>query len=187
MKKNWDLIKVAMIITMVIFSTHSSQEINGKKEENFQYYTNEQYVEEEIIVEWGYSSSLDSSFIYSGGTVFVNMTLLPTSSSNVSLTFVEDERVIWSPLPPNYFILNQGENYSQTLTIVSSSVDNHGSIFCQCMVLQENATATILWGYNVISSSTYKLVLDFEVMVFELIILSIWIYLFRGKIKKHFS
>ncbi|MFW9921889.1 MAG: hypothetical protein ACFFDW_01210 [Candidatus Thorarchaeota archaeon] len=185
MKKEMDLLKTVMIIALFILSSSFSiSEIVGKKSDNNQCYTIQQYIEEEIFLEWGYQKALKSPFIDEGGIVFVNMTLLQSSNSNVSLFFVDYEGVTWSPVPPDYFILSQGENYSQTFTLLQSGRDNSGSIFYQCMVLQENATATILWGYNVISTGTHNITIGIETIVIGLMTSFIGITIWRIKTKK---
>jgi len=112
------------------------------------------YSEEEIVIEWDYSRLLETPFVYVNGIVLVNVTLLPISNSNISLTFVDDERITWTPIAPDDFTLNQGESYSQTFTLFSSAVGGQGNIPFMCSVIKENSTATIRFGYNVLNNGT---------------------------------
>lgn len=140
-----------------------------------------EYIEEEIFIRWDYGLTLDTDFVHTGGIIFLNITLLLASQSNVSLTFADDERITWTPTPPDNFTLNQNENYSQTFTLEGSGVDNHGNIRFACSVLQENSNATILWGYNIINKGTDAVSIGIEPITIGLLAFSIGLYLYNRK------
>ena len=186
MKRKMDLLKTIMLLSLFFLSfSFFVQEIKAKEFDNCQLYRINQYIEEELSIDWDCSRSLATPYVYASGIVFVNMTLLPTSNSNVSLIFVDDERVTWSPIPLDNFTLNQGESYSQTFALVSSGVGYSGSIHFSCAGLQENATATILWGYNVLIKGTSPVSLGFIPVLIGLILLSSSFYLLKRKSKKN--
>lgn len=186
MKRKMDLLKTIMLLSLFILSfSFFTQKINAKEFDDCQLYNINQYTEEELFVKWNSERSLKTPYLYTGGIVFVNMTLISTSNSNVSLIFEDDDRITWSPIPPENFTLNQSESYSQTFTLESSAVDNHGNIHFVCIVLQENANATILWGYNVINKGTDLVSFDFKSVLIGLMLLSSSFYLLKRKSKKN--
>ncbi|NHJ03533.1 MAG: hypothetical protein EAX90_01825 [Candidatus Heimdallarchaeota archaeon] len=62
------------------------------------------------------------------------------SLSNVSFTFIAFDGILGSPIPPNS-PLQSRENYSNTSTLVSSSIDNVGTFSYFADVFIENSTA----------------------------------------------
>ncbi len=184
MKRKMDLLKTIMLLSLFFLSFSFFVPMINAKEPNL-HCSIKEYKEEELIIEWDYGRPLATPYVYANGIVFMNITLLPTSNSNVSLTFADDERVTWSPVPPENFTLNQGESYSQTFALESSGVGYSGSIHFSCAVLQENATATILWGYNVLNKGTSPVSLGFIPVLIGLILLSSSFYLLKRKPKKN--
>jgi len=119
-------------------------------------YSTNDYIEVDEIVEWGFSDALETPTLHPGGKVFINITVLPSSLSNVSFTFTVPYGIVWSPVPP-IFPLQPGENYSNTFTLVSSSIDNADTLIYTADVLIENATATVRFGYEVLDKGTDNL------------------------------
>jgi len=151
--------KTIPIISLLVIGILLPLSINcfGAKNSNLQSnYSTNKYIEEDKVVEWGSNTLLMPPTLYPGGRVFINITVLLGSLSNVSFAFRVNDGVVWSPIPFD-FVLQPGENYSNTFVLVSSSVDNAGTFGYSADVLIENATASVRFGYEVLDKGTNNL------------------------------
>lgn len=178
--------RIALILLLIVCVSFEFQIVNAREGNNNQYFDTNQYIEEDFFVLWVDGKGLSSPYVYIGGVIFVNITLLSSSNSNITLSFKRDDRIEWDPVPPQNFTLNQGENYSQTFALESSLIDYHGNIHYNCMILQEHSNATIRFGYNVINTGTYPMAIGFEPVIIVLVLSSIALYLNKRKIKKEY-
>lgn len=161
-RKNKNLFKTTkslLIISLFVIGMLSINEGSIYAKNSFLYesdYSTNDYIEVDEVVEWGFHGALETPTLYPGGRIFINITVLSSSLSNVSFTFAAFEGIVWSPIPPN-FPLQPGENYSNTFTLVSSSIDNAGTLIYSAYILIENATATVRFGYDVLDKGTEQL------------------------------
>ncbi|NHJ06264.1 MAG: hypothetical protein EAX90_15665 [Candidatus Heimdallarchaeota archaeon] len=161
-RKKENLIKITKtipIISLLVIGILLSLSINciDAKNSNLRSnYSINKYIEEDKVVEWGSNTLLMPPTLYPGGRVFINITVLPSSLSNISLAFTVHDGIVWSPVPPT-FTLQIGEYYSNTFTLVSSSIDNADTLKYSADVLIENVTATVRFGYEVLDKGTDNL------------------------------
>jgi len=151
--------RTLQIILLLVIGILLPLSINcfGAKNSNLRSnYSTNKYIEEDEVVEWPSSPNFEAPSLFPGGRIFINITVLPSSLSNVSFIIATVDGIIWSPIPTNV-TLQPGENYSNTFTLVSSSIDYHGSIRYTAVVLIENTTATVRFGYEVLDKGTDNL------------------------------
>lgn len=116
------------------------------------YFLNE-YTEVDKFIEWDGSRELDTPFVHSGGVIFVNYTVLPASNANVTFIPSDWRITVWSPTLSNFTLLH-GESFSETFTSQSNSTEDIDHIGFNAIVLEQDANATVRFGYNVIREST---------------------------------
>lgn len=130
----------------------------------------QKYIENEKELEWDTGYPLDCTLLESRESIFINYTVLSSSLSSVRFTYYPDVRIIWTPIPPNY-TLTPGESYSETFFLNGSAVDNHAMFGYVASVTEENQTATVRWGYEVLNGGILPAV-DFSFTFTTLLILS---------------
>jgi len=122
------------------------------KDSNFQSATLQKYVEQEKEPNWDIRYQLSTTLVESGETMFVNYTVLPSSTSSVNFTFYPDDRILWTPTPSN-FTLAPGEFHTETFHLYYSNVDGVNFFRYIARVVSENKTATVRWGYEIIKTN----------------------------------
>ena len=160
--------KTILFISLFVIGMLSINEGSIYAKNSFLYesdYSTKDYIEVDEVVEWGSHGALETPTLYPGGRIFINITVLSSSLSNVSFTFAAFGGIVWSPIPPN-FPLQPGENYSNTFTLVSSSIDNAGTLIYSAYILIENAAATVRFGYEVLDKGTDNLPTTTSVVFF---------------------
>lgn len=138
------------------------------------------YSEYDYFIHWTDGCELYTPYLYPGGIVFVNYSVLMNSYTNVSFITFFDDGITWTPTNDN-FTLAPGESYSETFTMVLSGYDDIAALSYGASVLMENSNATIRFGYNVINKGTDPLPSNTCVFLFGFIALTSIISILRKK------
>ena len=141
-----------------------------------------EYTEEDYFIEWEFPQNLNTPHIYTGGVITVNFTVLPISLSNVSLLAPASDRYDWSPIPCN-ITLQPGEHHSDTFTLLRG-ISGGGFLSYSAIVYEENASATVRFGYKVINIGSKPASLPAGIILFSFIFISVHSLMKREKRKK---
>ena len=115
--------------------------------------TLQKYVEQEKeLLYWDTGYDLHTALLGSGESITITYTVLSESTSSVRFTDHPDERIIWTPIPPNY-TLAPGESYTETFHLNGSAVDGHAMLSYVASLITENQTAIVHWRYEVLNGN----------------------------------